>query len=134
MKAVWYAEALHRALKGKNESDTGRIIARFSEVVSTRGHVGLLARIAEEFQTISHRAHAHQKVLVVTAHEKGRARGAFAYEHYHNEGTFPSDAISEEVVDASIVGGYQLRGKNMLVDQSYKRLLADLYKNITRKH
>lgn len=134
MKAVWYAEALHRALKGKDESDTGRIIARFSDVVSARGHAGLFTRIAEEFQTISHRAHAHQKVLVVTAHEKGRAHGAFAYEHYQKEGTFPPDTVPEEVMDTSIVGGYQLRGNHMLVDQSYKRLLADLYKNITRKH
>ncbi len=134
MKAVWYAEALHRALKGKNESDAGRIIARFSDVVSARGHSGLLTRIVQEFQTISHRAHTHQKVLVVTAHEKGRARGAFAYEHYQKEGTISPDTVSEEVIDESIVGGYQLRGKHMLVDQSYKRLLADLYKNITRKH
>ena len=134
MKAVWYAEALHRALKWKNESDAGRIIARFSDVVSTRGHSGLLTRIVQEFQTISRRTYAHQKVLVVTAHEKGRARGAFAYEHYQKEGTISPDAVPEEIIDESIVGGYQLRGKHMLVDQSYKRLLADLYKNITRKH
>lgn len=134
MKAVWYAEALHRALKGKNESDAGRIIARFSDVVSARGHSGLLTRIAQEFQSIAHRAHAQQKVLVVTAHEKGRARGMFAYEHYRKEGVISPEAVSEEAVDDSIVGGYQLRGKHMLVDQSYKRLLADLYKNITRKH
>lgn len=134
MKAVWYAEALHRALKGKNESDAGRIIARFSDVVGARGHSGLLVRIAQEFQSIARRAYAHQKVLVVTAHEKGRARGMFAYEHYRNEGVISPDAVSEEIVDDSIVGGYQLRGKHMLVDQSYKRLLADLYKNITRKH
>lgn len=134
MKAEWYAEALHRALKGKNESDAGRIIARFSDVVSARGHAGLFTRIAQEFQTISRRAQDHQKVLVVTAHEKGRARGAFAYEHYQKEGTISPDTVFEEVIDESIVGGYQLRGKHMLVDQSYKRLLADLYKNITRKH
>jgi F0F1-type ATP synthase delta subunit len=134
MKAVWYAEALHSALKGKEESDAKRIIARFSEVVRARGHAGLFARIAQNFQIVARRAYDEQKVLVVTAHEKGRARGAFAYEHYQKEGTISSDAISEEMVDETIVGGYQLRGKHMLVDQSYKRLLADLYKNITHKH
>lgn len=134
MKAVWYAEALHRALKGKDESDAERIIARFSEMVNTRGHGGLLFRIAQEFQTVSRRAQAHQKVLVVTAHEKGRVRGIFAYEHYQKEGTIPFDAVSEEVVDGTIIGGYQLRGRNWVLDQSYKRLLIDLYKNITHTH
>lgn len=134
MKAVWYAEALHRALKGKNESDTGRIIARFSEVVSARGHGGLLIRVAQEFQTISRRAYVHQKVLVVTAHEKSRVRGIFAYEHYQKEGMISLDAVPEEVVDDTIIGGYQLRGRNWVLDQSYKMLLVDLYKNITRAH
>lgn len=133
MKAVWYAEALHRALKGKDETDTGRIIARFGEVVDARGHTGLLARIAHEFQAISRRAHTHQNVLVVTAREKDRSRGAFAFDHYHQAGTFPLDAVVEETIDETIVGGYQLRSKNVVIDQSYKRLLTDLYKNITRK-
>ena len=134
MKAQWYAEALHRALKGKQESETGHIVARFSEVVSTRGHRGLIARIAEEFCTIAHRAHEDQKVLLVTAQNQGRARGVFAFEHYQKEGTISHGAIPEEVVDETIVGGYQLREKNILIDQSHKRSLVDLYKNITRKH
>lgn len=134
MKAQWYAEALHRALKGKDESDTRRIVAQFGEVVRARGHAGLFARIAREFQILARRARDAQKVLVVTANEKGRARGAFSYEHYEREGAFPPDTISEEIIDETIVGGYQLRGKNILIDQSYKRLLVNLYKNITRKH
>lgn len=134
MKAPWYAEALHRALKGKQESETGPIVARFSEIVSARGHRGLFARIAQDFRTISLRAHEDQKVLLVTAQEHGHARGAFAFEHYQKEGTISREAILEEVVDETIVGGYQLRGKNILIDQSHKRSLVDLYKNITRKH
>jgi len=134
MKAQWYAEALHRALRGKHESEIERIVARFGDVVRTRGHAGLLAHIAQEFDTVSRRAREHQKVFLVSADEKGRARGAFAYEHYQREDVISPEAISEEIVDKTIVGGYQLRGKNWVLDRSYKSSLVDLYNNISRKH
>ncbi len=132
MKASWYAEALARALKGKGEKEAVIIGRRFFDVMKVRGHSGLLKLIPAEIKKITMREQARNEVVLVTADQKSCNKWAHSYDHYEKEGIVPSGATRRDVIDKSIIGGFQIRSKNILIDSSYKKALVDLYKNIIR--
>lgn len=133
MKASWYAEALVRALQGgtkKTDKEIQAVIARFHEVVKARGHEGFLKMIPRELARIAERDTARSQVTLVTADTKSRTKWAHAYDHYEKEGIIPEGSIRNEIVDETIVGGFQIKSKDILIDASYKKSLAELYRNI----
>ena len=131
MKASWYAEALTEALSGKNEKEAEKVLARFYEVIKAHGHTGLLPFIPAELEKIEVRAQAHREAILVTADTKSRTKWVHAYDHYFTEALLPLDTTRRDVVDETIIGGYQIRTKDLLIDSSYKRSLIELYQNIT---
>lgn len=131
MKASWYAEALVGALAGKNEKEAEKVVARFHEVIKAHGHTGLLSLIPAELEKIEARAQAHREAILVTADVKSRTKWGHAYDHYFREALLPLDASRRDVVDETIIGGYQIRTKDLLIDSSYKRSLIELYQKIT---
>ncbi len=134
MKAGWYAQALYDALRGKNENDAPKIMASFHEVIKAHGHTGLLGLIPAEFAKIYDREKAGKEIILVTCDEKSRTKWVHAYDHYESEGLLPKDATRRDIVDDTIIGGFQIRTKDLLVDGSYKRSLLELYQNITTKN
>ena len=134
MKASWYAEALYGALKGdsvKTESDSGKVFARFRKVLSARGHSTLLPFIAHELEKILAREKIKREVMLVVADSKSASKWAHAYDHYEKEGVIPKGTTRHDVVDESIVGGFQIKTKDTLIDGSYKKSLVELYRKIT---
>lgn len=134
MKASWYAEALYGALQGKEvkiESDSKKVFTRFRKVLSTRGHDRLLPFVAHELEKIMAREKDKNEVVLVTADNKSVSKWSHAYDHYKKEGIIPKGATCRDVVDETIVGGYQIRTKDTLIDGSYKKSLVELYRNIT---
>jgi hypothetical protein len=134
MKAFEYAEALHLALQGKGAKEADRIIARFFEVVRTRGHAGLLGFVSRELDKIVMRNESQNEVVLVTSDKKSQSKWLHAYDHYQREGVIPSEKGERHEIDQTIVGGFKIRTKNLLVDGSYQRLLIELYRNITSKN
>ncbi|MHB1118099.1 MAG: hypothetical protein ACYCZ7_01030 [Minisyncoccota bacterium] len=130
MKASWYAEALYRALEGKDEKDAKKVIARFREVVKMHGHTGLLSSVPAEFEKIEARVQGRREATLITADPKSRIKWAHAYDHYEHEGVLPPDAMRRDVIDETIIGGFQIRTKDILIDNSYRRSLVELYQNI----
>lgn len=134
MKASWYAEALYGALQGKDvksESDSKKVLTRFRKVVSARGHERLLPFVARELEKIMSREKDKNEVLLVTADNKSVSKWSHAYDHYEREGTIRKGATRRDVVDETIVGGFQIRTKDTLIDGSYKKSLVELYRSIT---
>ena len=132
MKAQWYAEALYGALEEvTTESDSKKVLARFRKVLSTRGHEKLLPFISRELDKILLREKSNKEVVLVTANTKSKGKWAHAYDHYEKEGTLPKGATLHEVVDETIVGGFQIRTKDTLIDGSYKKSLFELYRSVT---
>lgn len=129
MKASWYAEALYEALK--NESDFHKIFARFRSVLTARGHKKLLPLIPHELEKIIDREKTKNEVVLVVADEKSKSKWAHAYDHYEKEGIIPAGTKRRDVVDESIVGGYQIRTRDLLIDSCYKKSLVELYRKIT---
>lgn len=131
MKASWYAEALAEAISGKSEKEGKVLIERFYEVIKMHGHAGLLPLIPAELEKIEAREKTHREATLVTADTKSRTKWIHAYDHYEKEGLFPQDAARRDVVDETLIGGYQIRTKDLLIDSSYKKSLVELYSKIT---
>jgi F0F1-type ATP synthase delta subunit len=134
MKASWYAEALYEALTEKNvktEADAHKVFTRFRKVLALRGHEKLLPFVVHELEKIAVREKNNNQVLLVTADKKSQTKWSHAYDHYKKEGVVPKGAALQELVDESIVGGYQIRTKDTLIDASYKKSLLELYRKIT---
>lgn len=132
MRASWYALALASALKGaKGEKEEKRIFARFREVIRARGHERLLSLVPRELEKIAQREREAQTATLVIADLKSKTKWSHACDHYEREGVLPVGATLVHRVDETIVGGFQIRTKDTLIDGSYKRALLDLYRNIT---
>jgi len=131
MKASWYAEALYEALEGKNQKEAEKVLARFYEVIKAHGHAGLLPLIPAELKKIEARKKSHREATLVTADTKSRTKWSHAYDHYEKEGLLPQEAIRRDVIDETLIGGYQIRTKDLLIDGSYKKSLVELYSKIT---
>ncbi|MBI5799036.1 MAG: F0F1 ATP synthase subunit delta [Candidatus Yonathbacteria bacterium] len=134
MKASWYAEALYGALQGKHvksESDSEKVFTRFRKVLSLRGHDRLLPFISHEFEKILSREKDKNEVTLVTADSKSVSKWAHAYDYYEKQGIISKHATRLDVVDETIVGGFQIRTKDTLIDGSYKTSLVNLYRQIT---
>ncbi|MFZ2303246.1 MAG: F0F1 ATP synthase subunit delta [Minisyncoccia bacterium] len=131
MKASWYAEALYGALEGKSESDGSQVLARFRAVLAARGHSAFLRFIPQELGKIIEREKNKNEVILVTADSKSLSKWVHAYDHYEKEGIIPKRATRRDVIDESIVGGFQIRANDILIDGSYKKSLVELYRQIT---
>ena len=131
MKASWYAEALHGALHGKNEDDSKKVLVYFQKVLVRRGHKELFRFIMRELEKILVREKTKNEAILVTGDNKSQAKWVHAYDHYEKDGIIPKRATRRDVVDESIIGGFQIRMKGTLVDGSYKKSLVELYRRIT---
>ena len=132
MKASWYAEALYSSLKGVNtEQDVKKIFARFHKVMIARGHEKLFHFATRDIEKIITREKIKSEVILVTANTKSKGKWDHACDHYEKEGIVPKGSVRRNIVDESIVGGFQIRTKDMLIDGSYKKSLALLYRKIT---
>lgn len=132
MKASWYAEALYAALKdAKTEADSKKVFARFRKVMSARGHDKLMHFIPHELEKITLREQTNNEVVLITADAKSQGKWDHACDHYEKEGLISKGNARRNIVDESIVGGFQIRTKDILIDGSYKKSLLELYRKIT---
>lgn len=133
MKASWYAESLYLAIQGKSDVDGKKIFERFREALVLRGHGALLRFIPQELEKITNREKTRKEVILVTVDEKSITKWSHAYDHYEKDGIVSKDAIRRNVVDESIIGGFQIRTKDIFIDGSYKKPLVELYRKIITK-
>ena len=131
MKASWYAEALCGALDGKSENDGKKILSRFREVLHSRGHSVLLRLIPNELEKIMKKKKMQNQATFITADMGSHTKWMHAYDHYEKEGVILKGTTRVDLIDESIVGGFQIRTKDIFIDGSYKKPLIELYRKIT---
>ncbi|MEK7460127.1 MAG: F0F1 ATP synthase subunit delta [Patescibacteria group bacterium] len=138
MKASWYAEALYRALledkKANTKKEAEDATSRFLEIVRARGDAKLLKHIPDELAKVIAREERDKEMILVTADAKSEPKWSHAYDHYEKEGMIPKDTKKRSIIDETIIGGFQIRNKKLLIDGSYKKSLTELYKNIINKN
>lgn len=136
MKASSYAAALYRVIqdkKIKNEVDTEKVLTRFFEVVNARGDEKLRSRILKKYVALVELADKNNEMVLVTPDSKSESKWSHAYDHFEKEGVIPEGAIKKTKIDETIIGGFQIRSKKILIDGSYKKSLIELYHNTVNK-
>jgi F0F1-type ATP synthase delta subunit len=123
-----YAQALaHLIQKGMSPDDA---VAKIRHVLKAHGRTELLPKIARAFARIMDREASRDKVVLTVARHKDmhhaleEAKKFLAMQHF---GEFDL----ERQVDESLIGGWRLEGKNMLLDASWKKDLISMYNRAT---
>ena len=129
MKTEIYAEALIAMTEGgASPKEAVATLARYTDV---RGIQGIMKRLP----AILHRhalAHAREREVVLSV---ARERDAA---HAKSEITELGKDLGADIhavrvaVDDSLIGGWRLTTRNMLVDNSFKKQLSTIYSRITR--
>ena len=96
------------------------------ESLKVRGREGLLPRIARAFERLAAKEMNKNAVVVSVAREKDVHKAKREVKALLKE----IDATSKDVritVDESVVGGWRFEGKGILVDNSFKKSLLEMY-------
>lgn len=118
-----YATALWKMIDGG--MDHKKAVAMLRESLTMSGRGMLLSRIARAFARIAEReSKKNDLVLTVAAKhaESDASREAKqALKMLHIEGDLKTQ------VDDTLIGGWRLEGRGVLIDASYKKQLLDMY-------
>ncbi|MBL7045577.1 MAG: F0F1 ATP synthase subunit delta [Parcubacteria group bacterium] len=114
-----YAQALHG----------GVAVETLLKLVNKRGHERLLPRILLELKKLEQFTLGHASAKVVVASGTDLKKLKIEIANAMNKLGISEESVLTEV-DESIVGGFVVKGKDALVDLSYKSMLVGLYKNI----
>jgi F0F1-type ATP synthase delta subunit len=136
MKALVYAKALHSVLQDKNsDSDLDKVLSSFFEVVRIRGDEKLRVRILKTYLNLLEKEERDKKIFLVVSDTKDEKEVLQAYDDFVKEGILPPTESSKEIkIDETIIGGFQIRNKKILIDGSYKKNLIELYKSTNNKN
>ncbi len=102
-------------------SDAGKIVGGTVGALKRRGAISLLPKILKAYKRLIERARSTGSVLTIA---RASDKAGALMESRASEGT----AIK---VDSDIIGGYRLESGSSLVDNSFKRHLLQIYRNVT---
>lgn len=119
-----YAQALWQIL----EKGTQPKAALHSLVESLKMHKReeLLPRIGRAFERLAQREMRKNALVVSVANDKDSAHGKRAAKAALEELKVEGKEL-EVAIDSSLIGGWRLEGKGVLVDESFKKKLLDMY-------
>ena len=98
--------------------------------ITARGRQGLMGGIARALQRLADRTEKAEGITLTVAREKDlhtarhKAKEAFS--------SVAENGHMKETVDESLIGGWRLEGKGVLVDESFKKQLMTLYNRATK--
>lgn len=126
----YYAEALSRAVHGKDGSEKETLFQNFRNLLTRRGHTILFPSILREFENITQQQKEAATVTLSVA--KLEDADTFRAEVEAVENVFGSKETFAIVEDSMLVGGWRVERKDALYDASYRRGLLELYRKFTR--
>jgi|SRR6185312_6441163 len=119
-----YAQALWQMIESGMEPK--KALHALVETLKSHGREALLPRISRAFSRLAERETRKKAIIVSVAREKD-AHGA-TREAKRVLDEIGADAKDIEVkIDESLIGGWRLEGKGILVDNSFKKSLLDMY-------
>jgi len=120
-----YAQVLYKLVESGMVS--GKAVHALKEKLERDGRGALLPRVARAFARLAEREGSKSSVVITVARGKDeRHAKAKAREVLDTLG----EADLKVQVDDSIIGGWRVEGRGMLVDNSYKAALLDTYNRI----
>jgi len=129
MKAEHFADALMgMTARGATAKEAVHTLVSYLE---TRGMKNALHKLPVLLERKAIRERRRNEIVLdVVHHQSAPHAKKEATQHLADIGVDPHDVRINE--DDSIIGGWRLVGKGMLVDNTFKKHLLQLYKNIAR--
>ena len=123
-----YAQALKQMIAGgKKPEDAVRAL---HEALVRNGRTSLMPKIARAFARIAERESARSTVTISVAREKDAKRALdAAAKQLASLKAGKNDVVVK--IDDTLIGGWQLEGRETLVDASYKKHLLTIYSHAT---
>ena len=119
-----YARALNELTKNRSSEDVGVIFSNFISTLKRNGHYKILPKILKALEFIYEKEKANDIELIVASKDQ---EAKFKPKLQEFKKYFDEDAEVVTKVDDTIIGGFMIRSKSMVVDGSYKKALMDLY-------
>lgn len=123
-----YAQALWKAVEGGMTPHAA--VKALREKLLRDGRSALLPRVARAFARLAEREGKKSDVVLTVAREKDERHARSASKKVL--AALEADADLKTQVDETLVGGWRLEGRGVLVDKSYKSRLLDIYHRATR--
>ena len=124
-----YAQALSKVIERGMEP--GKAIAELKKSLEHSNRSSLLPKIARAFSRIAARQERKNTMTLSIARKKDAAHALRAAQTILAEqGIGETDLC--EIIDESLIGGWRLEGRGLLVDQSWKKSLLSMYNAVTQ--
>ena len=105
-------------------------LAQLQRLLVSHGREALLSRIARAFARIAERESRKNDMILSVAHEKHERVARHESKEILTALKLDTDGLKPQV-DDTLIGGWRLEGKGILVDVSDKRQLLELYNRVT---
>lgn len=123
-----YAQALWKVIQAGTPAH--KAVHALTETLKSHGRIALSPRIAKAFARIAQRESERSTIVLTVAREKDER-------HAHTEAKKALAEMGIEVkdlkteVDDTVIGGWRLEGRGILVDASHKKQLLDIFSSVT---
>ncbi|TSC62845.1 MAG: hypothetical protein Athens041674_395 [Parcubacteria group bacterium Athens0416_74] len=124
-----YAQVLWSLVS--NGSTPHAAVSAIKAKLQADGRSALLPRVARAFARLSEREAGRNTVVLTVAREKDERHAKSAAKEILAQLGADADGLKTQV-DDSIIGGWRLEGRGMLVDNSYKSTLLNIYNQVTK--
>ncbi len=118
-----YATALWKIVEGGVTPH--KAVSMLRDALQVSGRIALMPRIARAFQRIAEREAKREDIVLTVAREDHEADAKRAAKEVLREMEIEADLKTQ--VDDTLIGGWRLEGRGILIDQSYKKQLLDIY-------
>lgn len=125
---VAYATALWRVIEGGMPGK--KAVQSLQDALKARGREALMPRIAKAFARIAARDTERNGVTISIAHEKEQRKALRDAKQFLSKLRIEAGEVSVKT-DETLIGGWRLEGRELLVDSSFKKNLIDMYNAAT---
>ena len=124
-----YAQALWTMIeKGKAPHEA---VAAMKKELETRGRATLLPKIARAFERLAAKENSKNTLTLSIARTKDAPHAVKEVEKVLAELKI-GDVDLYETIDESLIGGWRLEGRGVLIDKSWKSALLSIYNRVTQ--
>ncbi|MEK7452846.1 MAG: F0F1 ATP synthase subunit delta [Patescibacteria group bacterium] len=120
-----YTQALYKLAKDRYEKDQISFFSNFLEILKRNGHYKLLPKILKNYERIVREDKVKIGIELVISDVKFEDQYKKEIKNYKEY--FNIKQSVNVVIDPSIIGGFMIKTKGIVVDASYKRWLIGLY-------
>jgi F0F1-type ATP synthase delta subunit len=123
-----YAQALWKIVE--RGTTPHKAVVQLQESLKASGRLALMPRIARAFGRIAEREAKSTDLVLTIASEAHESSAKRAAKEVLKEMEIDADLKTQ--VDDTLIGGWRLEGKGVLLDHSYKKQLLDIYQRSTK--